>query len=48
MFTRDPEQAAERAKELDRDRAYERATLKHRGTNKWTKQAFLICELYSY
>jgi hypothetical protein len=38
LLVRDPARAGERVEELERDRAYERATLKHRGTNKWTKQ----------
>ncbi|KAI3419714.1 U3 small nucleolar RNA-associated protein 14 A [Globodera pallida] len=38
LLVKDPEQADEKLKELEKDRAYERATLKHRGTNKWTKQ----------
>ncbi|KAH7698058.1 Utp14 protein, partial [Aphelenchoides avenae] len=38
LMARDPEAAKEKLKELEVDRAYERATLKHRGTNKWSKQ----------
>ncbi|KAI6203761.1 hypothetical protein M3Y94_00593800 [Aphelenchoides besseyi] len=36
LLAKDPEAAKEKLKELDRDRAYERATLKHRGTSKWS------------
>ncbi|KAI6208510.1 hypothetical protein M3Y96_00123000 [Aphelenchoides besseyi] len=38
LLAKDPEAAKEKLKELDRDRAYERATLKHRGTSKWSVQ----------
>lgn len=38
LLVRAPEEADEKLKELEKDRAYERTTLKHRGTNKWTKQ----------
>ncbi|KAI6221319.1 hypothetical protein M3Y99_01560900 [Aphelenchoides fujianensis] len=38
LLTKDPEAAKEKLQELDRDRAYERATLKHRGTGKWSVQ----------
>ena len=33
-----PEKAKEKLNELENDRVLERATLKHRGTNKWNKQ----------
>jgi U3 small nucleolar RNA-associated protein 14 len=35
---KDPEAAKEKLKELEKDRAFERATLKHRGTGKWSTQ----------
>lgn len=35
---RDPEAAREKLLELEKDRAVERATLKHRGSNKWNKE----------
>lgn len=35
---KDPEAAKEKFKELEKDRAFERATLKHRGTGKWSVQ----------
>lgn len=35
---RDPEAAKEKLKELEKDRAYERATLKHLSTGKWSVQ----------
>jgi U3 small nucleolar RNA-associated protein 14 len=38
LMSRDPEGAREKLKELEVDRAFERGTLKHRGTNKWSKQ----------
>ncbi|KAL3104839.1 hypothetical protein niasHT_024038 [Heterodera trifolii] len=38
LLVKDPAQADEKLAELEKDRANERATLKHRGTNKWTKQ----------
>nr|CAD2186040.1 unnamed protein product [Meloidogyne enterolobii] len=38
LIVKDPKRAAEKVDELEKDRAFERATLKHRGTNKWTKQ----------
>lgn len=38
LLQKDPEAAKEKLKELDKDRAYERATLKHRGTGKWSVQ----------
>uniref|UniRef100_A0A915NTC5 U3 small nucleolar RNA-associated protein 14 n=1 Tax=Meloidogyne floridensis TaxID=298350 RepID=A0A915NTC5_9BILA len=38
LIVKDPKKAAEKVDELEKDRAFERATLKHRGTNKWTKQ----------
>lgn len=38
LLAKDPEAAKEKLKELDRDRAFERATLKHRGTGKWSVQ----------
>ncbi|CAD5206533.1 unnamed protein product [Bursaphelenchus okinawaensis] len=38
LLTTDPEAAKEKLKELEVDRAYERATLKHRSTNKWSVQ----------
>lgn len=37
LLLRDPEAAKEKLEELDKDRAFERATLKHRGVNKWSK-----------
>lgn len=44
LLVRDPKQANEKLALLEQDRAYERATLKHRGTNKWTKQAKISME----
>ena len=38
LIEKDPEAAREKLKELDRDRAYERATLKHRSTSKYSVQ----------
>lgn len=38
LLEKDPEAAREKLKVLDQDRAFERATLKHRGTGKWSVQ----------
>lgn len=38
LMASNPEAAKEKLKELETDRAYERATLKHRSTNKWSVQ----------
>uniref|UniRef100_A0A914X8X3 U3 small nucleolar RNA-associated protein 14 n=1 Tax=Plectus sambesii TaxID=2011161 RepID=A0A914X8X3_9BILA len=38
LMTRDPEAAREKLELLERDRVKERATLKHRGGNQWSKQ----------
>jgi len=38
LLVKDPEAAKLKLGELDKDRAYERATLKHRGTGKWSVQ----------
>lgn len=37
LLLRDPEAAKEKLKELEKDRAFERATLKHRGISKFNK-----------
>ncbi|CAD5209415.1 unnamed protein product [Bursaphelenchus xylophilus] len=38
LLATNPDAAKEKLKELEVDRAYERATLKHRSTNKWSVQ----------
>lgn len=38
LLVKDPDAAKEKIKGLEKDRAYERASLKHRGLNQWSKE----------
>lgn len=38
LIVKDPEQAKEKFKKIEKDRTFERATLKHRSGNRWSRQ----------